>query len=225
MDKLIHDNKDGKYLFVYSHEFKEAINFALENKLEQIQIRGVIGKENINTIADFSEIKKLSPYLKKLSFGDLVDNTIINFESIYSLLKLEKININCKQNFIIDVSLFSNLKNFGTEYWKGLKNMDKINSLESMVITKYPNENITEFIGLENLKIFHIYSSKIKTLEGINRLNNLEELVLAYNKKLENINDIKNLKRLKVLRIYKCKSILNLEFIKDLKNMKNLYIE
>ena len=55
-DKKIHENNDGKYLIIYSYEFKESMRFALKNKVEQIQIRGVIGKENINSIVDFKEI-------------------------------------------------------------------------------------------------------------------------------------------------------------------------
>ena len=62
----------------------------------------------------------------------------------------------------------------------------------------------------------HIYSSRIKTLEGIENLNHLEELSLAYNRELDNIVNIRELKSLKKLSIEKCKNI-NEEGIKLLK--------
>ena len=223
MDYTIRENSFGKYLTVFSHEFKPAIQFAFENKLEAIRICGVLGEENLNSIADFKEIEKLASYLKTLQFDGVVNNKILNFESVYTLNKIENILINTKQKFSIDVAMFKNLKHLGAEYWKGLINIDKIETIESMVIRKYPKENINELLKLKKLKILHIYSSKIKSLEGIEKISNLEEITLAYNRNLENIDDIKKLKLLKKLCIDKCNNIKEYEFIHKLENMKNVY--
>ena len=223
MDYTIRENSFGKYLTVFSHEFKPAIQFAFENKLEAIRICGVLGEENLNSIADFKEIEKLASYLKTLQFDCVVNNKILNFESVYTLNKIENILINTKQKFLIDVAMFKNLKHLGAEYWKGLINIDKIETIESMVIRKYPKENINELLKLKKLKILHIYSSKIKSLEGIEKISNLEEITLAYNRNLENIDDIKKLKLLKKLCIDKCNNIKEYEFIHKLENMKNVY--
>jgi hypothetical protein len=224
MDKTIRENLDGKYLFVYTNEFIEAIGFALENKLEQIQIRyGSSGKDD--NVVDFNEIERISPYLKIISFCNLDAIKIMNFERIYSLKKLEKIYINPKQNFIIDVSQFTNLKHLGIEYWKGIKNIGKLKNLESIVIIKYPYENLSEFLELEKLNILHIYSSKVKTLEGIEKLKNLKKISLARNNGLENINGIQYLKILEELEIEKCKNIKNYEIIQEIKTLKNLYVD
>jgi internalin A len=153
----------------------------------------------------------------------LLDNTIINFDSIYSLRKLEKIYIQCKQKFSLDVSRF-NLKHLGAEYWNGLKNMDKVETLESLVITKYPREDISELLNLKQLKVLHIYSSKIKTLEGIEKLNHLEELSLARNNNLESIAEIRNVRLLNDFSIEKCKKITDCRFLHEMENIKRLYI-
>jgi hypothetical protein len=224
MNKYIGENLDGKYLLVHAHEFNEAIEFARKNKIGQIQIRGVIGIENINSVSDFKEIEKLSPYLKVISFAGLLDNKIVNFENIYSLINLKKIYIQCKQNFSLDVSRF-NLIHLGLEYWKGINNIGGIKSLESIVIRKYPNENIKELSTLANLKILHIYSSKIKTLEGIEKLNKLKVLCLAHNNNLENIESIKENKLLNNLSIEKCNKINDYNFIIDMVNIKKLEID
>jgi internalin A len=219
--KAIHENLDGKYLIIHANDFSEGIDLALENKLEQIQIRGVLGKDAITT--DFQEIEKLAPYLKVISFAGLLDSTIINFNSIYSLTKLEKIDILCKQKFTLDVSQF-NLKHLGIEYYRGLNNIGKIQSLESIVVIHYPHENIIELLGLSKLRVLHIYSSKIKTLEGIESLKWLEELSLARNNSLETINKIKNIKLLKSLSIEKCKNLKEYNFVNEMDNIKKLYI-
>jgi internalin A len=223
LNKKIRENLNGKYLFVHAHEFSEAIEWALKNKIEQVQIRGVVGKENISTVSDFKEIEKLAPYLKIISFAGLLDNTIINFDSIYSLRKLEKIYIQCKQKFSLDVSRF-NLKHLGVEYWNGLKNMDKVETLESLVITKYPREDISELLNLKQLRVLHIYGSKIKTLEGIEKLNHLEELSLARNNYLESIAEIRNARLLNDFSIEKCKKITDCRFLHEMENIKRLYI-
>jgi internalin A len=218
MDKTIRENLDGKYLLVYTNEFREAIDFALENKLEQIQIRYGLGN-----VTDFKEIERLSHFLRIISFAGTIDNTIINFDSIYSLKNLEKIYILSKQKYTIDVSQF-NLKHIGIEYWKGIKNIGKIQSLESMVITHYPYENIEEFFDLNKLKILHIYSSKIKTLEGIEKLKCLEELSLAMDNNLEYIYEVQNIKSLNKLSIEKCKKLKNYDFVYKMENIKRLYV-
>jgi Leucine-rich repeat (LRR) protein len=223
MDKTIRENLNGKYLFVYTHELKETIQFVIENKLEQIRY-GSDEKIN-NTIIDFKEIEMLAPYLKVISFCDLHGMEIINFESIYSLNKLEKIYINPMQNFTFDVSQFNKLKHLGIEYWKGIKNMGKIKTLESIVIIKYPYKNIVEFSSLNNLKTLHIYSSKIKTLEGIEKLKSLEELSLSRNNQLENINIIKDIKSLNKFSIEKCNKLIDYNFVYELENIKSLYVD
>jgi internalin A len=150
---------------------------------------------------------------------------IINFESIYSLNKLEKIYINPMKNFTFDVSQFNKLKHLGIEYWKGIKNIGKIKTLESMVIIKYPYENIVELSNLGNLKILHIYRSKIKLLEGIERLKLLEELSLSRNNCLENINIIKDIKSLNKLSLEKCNKLIDYNFVYELENIKSLYVD
>jgi internalin A len=142
-----------------------------------------------------------------------------------SEMYIKNILINFRQDFIIDISQYKKLRHFGYEYWKGIKNIDKLENLESMVVTKYSKQNINELIGLNELKILHIYSSKIETLEGIEQLINLEELVLAYNRKLENIKNVKDIKSLKILRIEKCNNIKDDEFAHDLKNLNEIFID
>jgi hypothetical protein len=65
---------------------------------------------------------------------------------------------------------------------------------------------------------------KIKTLEGIEQLNHLEELSLARNNNLESIAEIRNIRLLNDFSIEKCKKITDCHFLHEMENIKRLYI-
>lgn len=206
LDKTIRENHEGKYLIVHANHLKEMIEYAREVQIPQIQLNGWIGKDTPNVI-DFKLFEKLSDCLKILNIQYELDN-IINLESIYSLKNLEKIYIQNKQNkqkFILDISRFPKLKHFGGEYWNGLL-ISKAYSLTSMVLIKLKDNDLKQLSELKQLSALHIYSSKIKSLDGIDNLP-IKELCLAHNPLLENIESIKNLSGLEVLRIRKCKKL------------------
>jgi internalin A len=224
MDTTIRENLNGKYLIIYAHQFKEGIDFAQKNKIPQIQLRGVIGRENLNVVVDFKEMENISQTLRIISFADIIEN-IINFDSIYSLQNLEKIYILEKQNFEIDVSLFPKLRHLGSEYWKGLLNFYNAKNLTSLVIIKLPDSNLERISIMLNLEILHIYSSKIKSLLGIENLSKLVELSLARNNALEDIQMLAQNKTLKKLEIRKCNKISDYSFLSKLINITKLDVD
>jgi hypothetical protein len=213
LDKTVRENLNGKYLIIHANQLREGVEYAVQIKIPQIQIRGILGGMN-NVKVDFKELEKLSEYLKFISLST-IDN-IVNLESIYTLKNLEKIYLN-KQKFTIDISKFPRLIHLGSEYWKGLINFGKVNSLISLVFTKFPDTNLKRISELQNLKILHIYNSKIQTLEGIEELP-IEELFLARNNYLEDILSIKKLTMLNELIIEKCKKIINYEIVDSINN-------
>jgi hypothetical protein len=216
LDLTIRENGNGKYLFVHAHQFREAIDYAHKTQVPQIQLRGPIGRENLGAVVDFKELEKLSESLRFISFAGAIEN-IINFDSIYALTNLEKINFQCKQSFNIDVSRFPKLEHLGGEYWKGLTNFSRAQTLTSLVILKLTDENLQKLSGLKKLKILHVYSSKIQTLEGIESLP-IEELCLARNNVLEDVQAIQSLISLKRVTLEKCKKIVDGGLLDGLRN-------
>lgn len=178
-DKTVRENLDGEYLIIHANEFKEGVEYAAQIKIGQIQLRGMLGHENPDATVDFKGLEKLAGHLRIISFVSTIEN-VVNFESIYSLRNLEKIYINEKQKFQIDISKFPSLQHLGSEYWKGLLNFHKTYTLTSLVIIKLPDINLRRLAELKNLKILHVYSSKIQTLEGVEKLS-IEEVFLARN--------------------------------------------
>lgn len=216
LDKTIRENLAGKYLIIHANQFQEGMEYASQIEIPQIQLRGVLGREDIGIKVDFKELEKLSKYLRVISFAGVIEN-IVNFESIYSLNNIEKIYIQQKQKFTIDISKFPKIAHLGGEYWKGLTNINKATTLTSMVLRKLPDINLMRISGLQNLRVLHIYSSKIQSLEGIEKLP-IEILSLALNRSLEDIRIIKNLKALKKLHIEKCKKITDDDFLDSIKD-------
>lgn len=209
LDKTIRKNLDAEYIVIHANQLKEGTEYAKYLKIAQIQIRGFLGHDNTESKVDFKEFEKLSDHLKIISLSTI--ENVANIESIYSLQNLEKIYLE-KQKFSIDISNFHKIKHLGSEYWKGLVNFNEAYSLQSLVLTKFPNTNLRELSKLQNLKVLHVYNSKIETLDGIENLP-LEELALVKNNSLENIEAIKKLKILKDLLIEKCKKIDDYESV------------
>ena len=92
-----------------------------------------------------------------------------------------------------------------------------------MLLLKFPNVNLNELSELKKLQKLHIYSSKIETLAGIEKLP-LNNLSLVRNNALENIEAIKELKKLNDLLIEKCKKISDYTLLDSLKNKVDIRI-
>lgn len=220
LDKTIRENLNGKYLIIQSNDLEEGINYAVRMKVSQIQLRGILGRENSNIKIDFKVFEKISAQLKILSLSTI--ENAINTEGIYSLVNLEKLYLD-KQKFKIDISKFAKIEHLGSEYWNGLINLNNTHTLQSLVLTKLPNINLKELSELQKLQIVHIYSSKIETLAGIERLP-IKELLLARNSMLEDIQAIKELKLLQKLLIEKCKKITDYTLLDSLKEKVDIRI-
>lgn len=220
LDKTIRENLNGKYLIIQSNDLEEGINYAVRMKVSQIQLRGILGRENSDIKIDFKVFEKISAQLKILSLSTI--ENAINTEGIYSLVNLEKLYLD-KQKFKIDISKFAKIEHLGSEYWNGLINLNNTHTLQSLVLTKLPNINLKELSELQKLQIVHIYSSKIETLAGIERLP-IKELLLARNSMLEDIQAIKELKLLQKLLIEKCKKITDYTLLDSLKEKVDIRI-
>ena len=217
LDKKIRENLDGKYLTIYSDSFKEGIEYASKLKINHVQIIWVSEKE-----VDFKEFEKVGDFLKIISFVSTVDH-IKNLDSIYSLQRIKKLYFHQKQKFKIDISKFPEIEYLGSEYWKGLLNINKAHSLQGLLLLKFLNVNLNELSELKKLQKLHIYSSKIETLAGIEKLP-LNSLSLVRNNALENIEAIKELKKLNDLLIEKCKKITDYTLLDSLKKKVDIRI-
>lgn len=63
LDKTIRENLNGKYLIIQSNDLEEGINYAVRMKVSQIQLRGILGRENSDIKIDFKVFEKISAQL------------------------------------------------------------------------------------------------------------------------------------------------------------------
>ena len=141
LDKTIRENLDGKYLTIHTEHFREGIEYAAKIRIQQILL---IGRQASDITVDFKEFDKLSKSLRVISFIQDIGN-VLNFDSIYNLKEMRNICFQDKQKFTIDISRFTKLQHLGSDYWKGLVNLDKAYSLTSMVICKSLNCEICKY--------------------------------------------------------------------------------
>ena len=220
LDKTIRENLDGKYLTIHTEHFCEGIEYAAKIRIQQILL---IGRQASDITVDFKEFDKLSKSLRVISFIQDIGN-VLNFDSIYNLKEMRNICFQDKQKFTIDISRFTKLQHLGSDYWKGLVNLDKAYSLTSVVICKYPFSNLSLFSELRNLQILHIYSSQIRSLDGIEKLP-IKELCLAINNKLEDIHKINEISTLERLDIERCKMLTDFTFLRGNPYIQDLLID
>ncbi len=226
MELIIRENANGPYVSVETNNFAEGIDFVKENRLEQIQLKGSIGK-SIHYI-DFKLFESISTQLKTLSISDFNSkiSVIQNPNSLYKLRSLKKLFINQKIDFTIDLSLFENLTQAGLVYSPKILNLNKASKIDTLVITGgYNQKDLVLLESMISLTTLHIYkSSTLENIKGIEKLTNLQDLKLAFDTKLENIEAI-NDSNVQKLQIEKCKSLNDFSFLKMNVTIKELFID
>ncbi|WP_107879856.1 hypothetical protein [Neisseria animaloris] len=134
---------------------------------------------------DFSDLKKY-PELPYLSIeNDFKIKKIYNLETLYSLDHLETLCL--EQAFEIDISLIKSLKDIRFNYSKKIKNIGNSINLERLHIWSYKAEDLKEFHKLINLKDILLVRPTIKSLNGMEKMLNLEKIDISYARNLEDI--------------------------------------
>ncbi|MCJ8289627.1 MAG: hypothetical protein HRT58_03695 [Crocinitomicaceae bacterium] len=225
MELRIRENTNGPYVAIQTDNFEEGIKFARKNKLEQIQLKGAFGNEE-HTI-DFKLFESISKQLKVLSITDVNSkiSVIQNLDSLYNLTGLEKLFINQKIDFELDLSRFENLTQVGLIFSKKIKNLNQASKIETLVISNgYPKEDLGLLENMTSIRTLHIYkSSKLENVNGIEKLKNLKELKLAFNNKLTDLGKI-NGSQVEKFHIEKCKNFTNFAVLKGNNRIKELFI-
>lgn len=170
---------------------------------------------NINEVKNALGLK----YLQINDYTWEFDYTAMNY-----LSSLECLYIYTTDKKEINYSNYPYLKKTAL-YWRPkAKSLFECKHLESLFIGKYTEHDLSSFEGLNNLKSLRINTGSVRSLKGIEKLQNLEKLWLAQPTKLENINGVEKLQNLKSLRIDNCKNIKDFEVLKDLKTIIDLKI-
>ena len=164
-----------------------------------------------------SLIKRGSKYIKKY-----------NVEPLYSLQNLKSLTIiDLEESFIvsdftIDLTRFPELELYSGDY-KFTNGLERAHHIKTLWLNNYPNDSIVGLSGLTNLDSFTLCSSRIKSLDGCERMSNLQCLYLYRNRNLENISAITALKpTLRALRIEYSSKISDFSYLGEMTTLKLL---
>lgn len=215
-------NDNELWLEVSSYEFENDIMLVAqqlkENNIESIIIRTFGNNYQIN----FENLKYIS-FIKELSIDS---GSYINVNNVYLLEKLETLWIN-NNNYgeEIDLTKLKSLKKLIiANSCVNLKGLYNLPNLVTLKLQKFNEIDLTKFEMMNNLTSLELVQSKIRTLDGIEKMKNLKCLTLFYSSKLLSIEKISVLKNLEYLEIRNCKKIENYECLKLLNNLKRLSI-
>ncbi len=216
------DKRANKRIKIGLNNYEEGIQFAIQNNCDGIDLLWPIGLEKI--IVDLKLLEPLSHQLKFLSIDSSFKiHEHKNIHSIYTLKNLEKVILK-NLNYSIDFWQFPNLIQIGMDYSKKFTNIDKLVKLETLVVWKYNEIDLTKISGLKSLRVLHLYNSKIEHLTGIEKLHNITELNLSGNNKLNDISILNSMSNIQKLHIERCSGLQDLWYMTDNKTLKDLFI-
>lgn len=223
----------------FSAEFVK--NTITEKRLEGLRIHDDLDPlDSLDFLKDYI-------FLKKLHIQCIHDQDFSFLKKLPNLNSLS-IGISVEMKNIIDLSNQINLNHLGITWRKGkVLGLEKCQSLLSIGISMYKEKDLRPFSQLVRLKKMVIASASIESLNELENINEIEELLLGYCKSLTSIkhlNGKENLKKieidcctkiddyeslvdlpnLEILEIKNCKGIKSIGFIKNIKSLKTLVL-
>jgi len=199
---------------------QDCIEYIKRKNITSIRVSTFFDKTTKNL--DFlDDLKDFLEEISILNFGMDISNLIV-------LEKVKKIVIDEKPNCEIDLSNFSYLEKFASEYSNKYKNLSTCKNLKSLYFDKYESKSGTleELPYLPNLEKLDLrISNKISSLKGIEKFQNLKEIHLYSLKNLLSIDGIQHLPKLESLEMAKSKFIDDFQIISKCKSLKRLIYE
>ncbi|MBE6749388.1 MAG: leucine-rich repeat domain-containing protein [Ruminococcaceae bacterium] len=199
---------------------KEHIDFINENKIEKAFIT-----------ADDLSFLELCPSLKYLWIvpsKSTPDN--FSYAPLYKMPEIKYLScettykgISSKLSTSIDYSQIKGLKVLNA-VGEGHLNYEKNEGLELLFVSEEKtHEDLLWLSDCKNLKKLDFVKTKLKSLEGISALHNLQCLSLSYCHSLVNISELPKISTsLRSLCIEVCPKIKDFSFLSSLKNLEHL---
>ncbi len=172
-----------------------------------------------NFPTDIDQIKQATD-IKYIQINDY--SWDFDYSAINDLSKLEHLSIYTTDKKEVNFSNWLLLKSV-VLFWRPKANslFESVN-LEKLFLGKYSDPDLSKFEHLRNLKYLRINTGSVKTLKGIDKLQNLETLFLIQTSKLEELDGIEKLPKLKHLRFDNCRNVKNIEIVATMKNITTL---
>jgi hypothetical protein len=204
-------------LLVYKHGYK----------IEDVY--DIISKEKLSGLRIFSELKsdRLDDisFLKNYTFLEALDITGANdfdFNFLNNLINLKKLSINVEGNNEINLRNLKKLEYFAVQWRKSIIGLDNCTNLSSLGLIEFKEKDLQKIEGLASLVDLRIKSATIESLQGADKLINLQSLNIGNCKKLHSIKAINHLSKLKEFYLDICPSIKDFDEVTELPSLETL---
>lgn len=164
---------------------------------------------------------KFLPNLKSII---ILDQPLKSIEPVHYLTELQSINISAYCKTPVNFTSFPNLINCSFEWIKGSKSLFECKNLRTLGINNFDEKDSSLFSQLVNLEKLTVLNSKTENLEGVFYLKNLTYLSIANLKRLTSLQGIEKLYNIEDLEIQTCKGIKNISEVFKLKTLKRFFV-
>jgi Leucine-rich repeat (LRR) protein len=188
--------------------------YILENKITALYLNYAKGWK----CGDYSFLSELTS-IEELN---IISSSCSGLESIEKLSNLEELSISCDSKSVVDFQKLKKLKKCYLYWWKGVKNIFKLESLTDLYLDKLKLNDYSIIGELKNIEALKIYNSVIDDISFLNKLEKLIHLELANCKKINDFENIGCLKKLKRLSIAGNKNLYTIDFLSGLSELEIL---
>ena len=211
---IIEDGTYGKKLIPIA-ECTPSITKAVDQyHIKELELNRAKGwkRTSLNFLNDLSHLKSLT----------IIDFNITEIQPIHSLESLQYLDINTYCKNPIDFSCFPDLEECVLVWRARAKSLFECKKLRRLFLSKYTGQDLSKFSNLHTLKDLSIVTSRIKSVEGIENLQNLTSLGLYELRGLHSLVGIETLHNLKKFDIRGCRLIETLEGVRGLSKLEKI---
>lgn len=216
----IKNEPEGVTIICFQNWNSDLTKLAKSNKVTGISFHPILphhSEVDLDFLAEFVEIQRLSVSIYQ-------KEPVKNFDQIYNLASLRSLNCQTLWNSELDFTRFPNLQN--VEYsWHQGSNLSKCSQIHELCIHNFTGIDLTEFSSLNKIERLLIFSSKMRSLSGLEQMDKLKFLRISSCSKLENTSGLSALRNLEELWIAACRRISNLNAIYGNFNLMRLILD
>jgi hypothetical protein len=146
-----------------------------------------------------------------------------NLDFLYELPNLKGMNLYSSCLNKLDITQFKDLKDLFINEDDSIINFEDFNNIKSLYLNQFKFKDLNNIVKLDIEMLTIDFCEKLESLEGIEKLPNLNELIIIYCKKLSNISKLKEIKnKLIKLSLFDCNRINDFQVFNELNNLEEL---